>query len=77
MKTLEPVLVKDEIITTAGRVFRPGNKALLESLPPDIVTEMAKRRLAQLKAAGYEVAGDCRGNGMMTYPLPAREPSQA
>jgi hypothetical protein len=55
MRTLEPVLVKDEISTASGRVFRPGNKALLESLPPDIVAEMARRRLAQLKAAGYEV----------------------
>jgi hypothetical protein len=32
MKTLEDTLVKDEIVTKSGRVFRPGNKELLENI---------------------------------------------
>jgi len=41
--------VKDEIVTQSGRVFRPGNKELLENIPSDIVQEMAKRRLEEIK----------------------------
>ncbi|GHT86351.1 hypothetical protein FACS1894137_11800 [Spirochaetia bacterium] len=32
-----------------------GNEDFLRKLPPDIVQEMARRRLAELKAAGYEL----------------------
>jgi hypothetical protein len=31
-------------------------KEFLDNLPPDIVAEMAKRRLEEIKAAGYEVS---------------------
>ena len=49
MKTSEDTLVKDEIVTESGRVFRPGNKGLLENIPSDIVQEMAKRKLEEIK----------------------------
>ena len=48
MKTSEDTLVRDEIVTESGRVFRPGNKDLLEKIPNDIVQEMAKRRLEEI-----------------------------
>jgi len=48
MHTLEDTLVKDKIITQSGRVFRPGNKEFLDNTPPDIVQEMAKRRLEEI-----------------------------
>jgi len=41
--------VKDEIVTESGRVFRPGNKELLENIPPDIVQDMAKRKLEEIE----------------------------
>jgi len=49
MKTLEDTLVKDEIVTESGRVFRPGNKDFLGNIPSDIVQEMAKRKLEEIK----------------------------
>jgi hypothetical protein len=49
MKTLEDTLVKDEIVTESGRVFRPGNKELLGNIPSDIVQEMAKRKWEEIK----------------------------
>jgi len=49
MKTSEDTLVKDEIVTKSGRVFRPGNKELLENIPNDIVQEMAKRRWEEIE----------------------------
>jgi hypothetical protein len=49
MKTSEDTLVKDEIVTKSGRVFRPGNKELLENIPPDIVQELAKRKWEEIK----------------------------
>jgi len=49
MKTLEDTLVKDEIVTKSGRVFRPGNKELLENIPADIVQEMAKRKWEEIE----------------------------
>ena len=48
-KTSEDTLVKDEIVTESGRVFRPGNKELLENIPADIVQEMANRRMEEIK----------------------------
>jgi hypothetical protein len=41
--------VKDEIVTKSGRVFRPGNKELLENIPPDIVQELSKRKWEEIK----------------------------
>lgn len=48
MKTSEDTLVKDEIVTKSGRVFRPGNKELLENIPSDIVQELAKRKWEEI-----------------------------
>jgi uncharacterized DUF497 family protein len=49
MKTLEDTLVKDEIVTKSGRVFRPGNQELLENIPADIVQEIAKRKWKEIE----------------------------
>jgi len=49
MKTSEDTLVKDEIVTESGRVFRPGNKELLGNIPSDIVQEMARRKWEEIK----------------------------
>jgi hypothetical protein len=49
MKISEDTLAKDEIVTESGRVFRSGNKELLENIPADIVQEMAKRRWEEIK----------------------------
>ena len=35
--------------------LRLARKEFLDSLPPDIVQEMARRRLKELEAAGYEI----------------------
>jgi hypothetical protein len=32
-----------------------GYKEFLDKLPPDIVRELAQRRLKELEAAGYEI----------------------
>ena len=48
MTTSEPILESSEIVTETGRVFRPGQAELLDTLPPDIVQEMAKRRLEEI-----------------------------
>jgi hypothetical protein len=48
MKTSEDTLVKDEIVTESGRIFRPGNKELLENIPSDIVQEMARRKWEEI-----------------------------
>ena len=34
---------------------RVARKDFLDTLPPDIVQEMARRRLGELRAAGYEI----------------------
>jgi len=47
MKTSEIMLGDGKIITETGRIFRPGRAELLESLPADIVREMAKRRMEE------------------------------
>jgi len=41
--------MKDGIVTESGRIFRPGNKELLENIPSDIVQEMAKRKWEEIK----------------------------
>jgi hypothetical protein len=32
-----------------------ANKEFLDTLPPDILQELARRRIKQLRAAGYEI----------------------
>jgi len=39
-----------------GAKIRLARKEFLDTLPPDIVQEMARRRLKVLKAAGYEIS---------------------
>ena len=39
----------------SGVKVRWARKEFLDTLPPDIVQEMARRRLNQLRAAGYEI----------------------
>jgi len=41
--------VKDEIVTKSGRVFRQGNKELLEKIPADIVQKTAKRKWQEIE----------------------------
>jgi hypothetical protein len=48
MKISEDTLAKNEIVTESGRVFHSGNKGLLENIPPDIVQEMAMRKLEEI-----------------------------
>jgi len=43
--------VKDEIVTETGRVFRSGNKELLDNIPSDIVQEMAKRKWEEIQSS--------------------------
>ena len=57
MNTLDDTLAKDEILTESGRVFRPAHKDLLESLPPDMVQELAQRRMKDIERI--------RGNAML------------
>jgi len=38
-----------------GAKVRLARKEFLDTLPPDIVQEMARRRLKELKTAGYEI----------------------
>ena len=38
-----------------GSKVRLARKEFLDTLPPDIVQEMARRRLKELRAAGYEI----------------------
>ena len=52
MRISEDTLVKDEIVTESNRLFRPGNKELLENIPADIVQEMARRKWKEVK--GYK-----------------------
>jgi hypothetical protein len=38
-----------------GGKARLARKEFLDTLPPDLVQEMARRRLKELQAAGYEI----------------------
>jgi len=38
-----------------GSKVRLARKEFLDTLPPDLVQEMARRRLKELQAAGYEL----------------------
>lgn len=48
-KTSETTLELDSIVTESGRVFHPHYKELLDSMPQDIVEELARRRLKELE----------------------------
>ena len=39
----------------SGAKVRLGRKEFLDTLPPDIVQEMARRRFKELQDAGYEL----------------------
>ena len=39
----------------SGAKVRLARKEFLDTLPPDIVQEMARRRLKELQSAGYEI----------------------
>jgi hypothetical protein len=47
--------VEAPVQTKQEREYRAVHQDLLDSLPRDIVREMAKRRHEELKAAGYDV----------------------
>ncbi|MDR0513400.1 MAG: hypothetical protein LBG93_09960 [Treponema sp.] len=51
MPTSELTLNENGEYVKDGRVFRPVYKHLLDSMPKDLVQEMARRRLAELDAA--------------------------
>ena len=63
MKTLKDTLAKDEIITASGRVFRPGNKELLENIPEDIVQEMAKKKWEEINRRKEQRPAALNGKG--------------
>jgi hypothetical protein len=44
-------LVTDKIVTDSGREFRPVHKDILDKIPPEIVAEMAKKRLEEINNA--------------------------
>jgi hypothetical protein len=50
MQVSEITLESDEMVTASGRVFRLHNQEFLDNLPPDIVQEMARRRLEEIQA---------------------------
>jgi hypothetical protein len=39
----------------SGTKVRLARKEFLDTLPPDIVREMARRRIKEMQAAGYEL----------------------
>jgi hypothetical protein len=47
--------IESQSQTKQERRYRAVHQGLLDSLPSDIVREMAKRRHEELKAAGYDV----------------------
>jgi len=49
MKTSDDILVTDKIVTDSGREFRPVHKDILEKIPVEIVTEMAKKRFEEIE----------------------------
>jgi hypothetical protein len=53
MQTLEKNLVSDDkvIISKSGKKYRLYHQELLDNMPPDLVTEMARRRLAEIAEA--------------------------
>jgi hypothetical protein len=49
MKTSDDTLVTDKIVTESGREFHPVHEDILDKIPVEIVTEMAKKRLEEIK----------------------------
>jgi len=49
-----PIDYSDIPERTNGAKVRLARKEFLDTLPPDIVQEMARRRLNELRAAGYK-----------------------
>jgi hypothetical protein len=45
-----------------GSVVRLANKQFLDNLPRDLVAEMVRRRVKDLKSAGYEVFAGAKKN---------------
>jgi hypothetical protein len=50
-----PIDYSDIPARKSGAKVRLARKEFLDTLPPDIVQEMARRRLKELRAAGYEI----------------------
>ena len=50
-----PVDFSDIPARKSGAKVRLARKEFLDTLPPDIVQEMARRRLSELQAAGYKI----------------------
>ena len=50
-----PINYSDIPKRKTGANVRLARKEFLDTLPSDIVQEMARRRLKELKAAGYEI----------------------
>ncbi|MCL2412384.1 MAG: hypothetical protein FWC97_12160 [Treponema sp.] len=50
-----PIDYSDIPERTSGGNVRLAHKRFLDTLPPDILQEMARRRLNELSAAGYKV----------------------
>jgi len=68
--TLENVLEVESILKTEKR-YHPANQDVLDSLPPDIVRELARRRHEELIAAGYDVP-DWASSTAQTPPFAQR-----
>jgi hypothetical protein len=53
MQTLEKNLVSDDkvIVSKSGKKFRSYHQELLDNMPPDLVKEMARRRLEEIAEA--------------------------
>jgi hypothetical protein len=49
MKTSDDTLVNDKITTESGREFHPVHEDILDKLPVEIVAELAKKRLEEIK----------------------------
>jgi hypothetical protein len=53
MKTLNDTLELNDtdelLVTKSGRIFQPYHKDLLDNIPSDIVREMARRRIEEIK----------------------------
>lgn len=50
MKTSEKTSDRPDEIVINGRVFKPVYKHLLDNMPRDLVQEMARRRLDELRS---------------------------
>jgi hypothetical protein len=57
MKTSDDTLVTDKIVTGSGREFHSVHKDILDKIPAEIVTEMAEKRLEEIKNEKKPVVG--------------------